>query len=571
MTTAGNEAITLPTAPVKSGYTFDGWFFDKDVWSQQLSANSLVSAPITQNTSVYAKFTENVIPDPEYTITFIVDGVTYHSISTAGNEIIVIPTDPQKDGYTFEGWYFDKDVWSQPLTANSLISAPISQNLSVYAKFSENEAPKYTISFVVDGTTYHTILTSGNENITLPANPQKDGFTFDGWYWDKDVWSSELTATSLINVAITSDKAVYAKFTAIPVVPKYNIYFIADGYTYHIINTSGNEAIVLPEDPTKEGHAFDGWYWDRNVWTYEFTENSVLNQQLTADVYVYAYFISNNISDGSLGLSYSFNKDKGGYIVTGIGACVDSEVTIPTMYNSYPVVGIADSAFAGCFRITKITVQNSVTFIEDEAFYNCVNLTSLELPDSIDRIGTDVLKNTPILDDDTYWSDGVLYIDNYLIEARENLTGSYSIKDGTVAVLDYAFENCSSLTSVYIPNTVTYLGKYAFRNCTNLETVTLPNSIDSINTYTFAYCENLKSITVPSGVTYIGSSAFYNCTNLTDVVIPDTVEEIASSAFSNCSNINYEIVDEHLKYLGNWLFGVTDDTITSATLKAYEE
>ena len=571
LTIAGNATIVLPTAPEKSGYTFDGWFFDKDVWSQQLSANSLVSAPITQNTSVYAKFTENVIPDdpdPEYTITFIVDGVTYHSISTAGNEIIVIPTDPQKDGYTFEGWYFDKDVWSQPLTANSLVSAPLSQNLSVYAKFSENEAPKYTISFVVDGTTYHSILTAGNENITLPANPQKDGFTFDGWYWDKDVWSSELTATSLSNVAITSNKTVYAKFTEIiPEVQKYNVYFVVDGATYHTINTSGNEAIILPQNPTKDGHTFNGWFWDKDVWTYSFDGNSLLNLQLTADLQVYAYFIPNNRIDGSLGLEYTFDEESDGYIVKGIGSCVDTEIIIPTTYNSKPVIGIAESAFAGCFRVTKITIQNSVKFIDDDAFYNCINLNSLVLPDGIDTLGTDILFNTPLFNNSVYWEDGVLYIGNYLVSAKASLAGDYTVKEGTVAILDYAFSNCSLLKNVFIPNSVTYLGKYAFNNCINLGQVTLPSNITAINAYTFSGCEQLKSINIPNGILSIGNYAFSNCSALTNVTIPDSVQEIHKYAFNNCANINYEIVDGNLKYIGNWLFGVVDDTLTSANLK----
>lgn len=66
---------------------------------------------------------------------FRVDGEIYATINTSGNEVITIPADPQKDGYDFDGWYFDDGVWEKPFMANSLLNAAISSNMSVYAKF----------------------------------------------------------------------------------------------------------------------------------------------------------------------------------------------------------------------------------------------------------------------------------------------------------------------------------------------------------------------------------------------------------------------------------------------------
>ena len=323
----------------------------------------------------------------------------------------------------------------------------------------------------------------------------------------------------------------------------------------------------MPQNPVKDGHTFNGWFWDKDVWTYSFDGNSLLNLQLTADLHVYAYFIPNNRVDGSLGLEYTFDEASDGYIVKGIGSCVDTEIIIPTTYNSKPVIGIAESAFAGCFRVTKITIQNSVKFIDDDAFYNCINLNSLVLPDGIDTLGTDILFNTPLFNNSVYWEDGVLYIGNYLVSAKASLVGDYTVKEGTVAILDYAFANCSLLKNVFIPNSVTYLGKYAFNNCINLGQVTLSSNITAINAYTFSGCEQLKSINIPNGVVSIGNYAFSNCSALTNVTIPDSVQEIHKYAFNKCDNINYEIVDGNLKYIGNWLFGVVDDTLTSANLK----
>lgn len=71
-----------------------------------------------------------------YKLYFRVDGEVYAVIDTSGDEVISIPADPVKDGYTFAGWFWDENVWEKPFTANSLLDAPISGNMSVYAKFS---------------------------------------------------------------------------------------------------------------------------------------------------------------------------------------------------------------------------------------------------------------------------------------------------------------------------------------------------------------------------------------------------------------------------------------------------
>ncbi len=74
---------------------------------------------------------------------------------------------------------------------------------------------KFTISFDVDGTIVHTIETDGKSVIEAPANPVKAGYTFDGWYWDKDTWQKPFTINSLLDAPISSDMAVYAKFSPI--------------------------------------------------------------------------------------------------------------------------------------------------------------------------------------------------------------------------------------------------------------------------------------------------------------------------------------------------------------------
>ena len=102
---------------------------------------------------------------------------------------------------------------------------------------------------------------------------------------------------------------------------------------------------------------------------------------------------------------------------------------------------------------------------------------------------------------------------------------------------DSAFNACSGLTSVSIPNSVTSIGSYAFNGCRGLTSVSIPNSVTSIGGIAFSYCIGLTSVTIPNGVTSIGSFAFYSCSGLTSVSIGNSVTSIGRCAFYGCSGL----------------------------------
>ena len=104
---------------------------------------------------------------------------------------------------------------------------------------------------------------------------------------------------------------------------------------------------------------------------------------------------------------------------------------------------------------------------------------------------------------------------------------------------NYAFSNCSSLTSVTIPDSITSIGNYAFENCSGLTSVTIPYSVTSIGNYAFKNCSGLTSVIIPNSVTSIGYLAFSNCSGLTSITIPNSVTSIGNNAFLNVNNIVY--------------------------------
>ncbi len=114
---------------------------------------------------------------------------------------------------------------------------------------------------------------------------------------------------------------------------------------------------------------------------------------------------------------------------------------------------------------------------------------------------------------------------------------SITIPDSVTSISKVAFAGCSSLTSITIPNSVTSIGSYAFKNCSSLASITIPNSVTSIIQDTFLDCSSLKSITIPDSVTSIGSYAFASCSSLTSITIPNSVTSIGSYAFAGCSSL----------------------------------
>ena len=110
------------------------------------------------------------------------------------------------------------------------------------------------------------------------------------------------------------------------------------------------------------------------------------------------------------------------------------------------------------------------------------------------------------------------------------------IKDGVTSIGNFAFYNCTSLTSITIPDSVTSIELAAFNNCNNLTSITIPDSVTSIGDSAFELCNKLSSITLSNNITSIGNWAFHGC-HLTSITIPDSVTSIGAMAFYSCSNL----------------------------------
>ena len=150
--------------------------------------------------------------------------------------------------------------------------------------------------------------------------------------------------------------------------------------------------------------------------------------------------------------------------------------------------------------------------------------------------------------------DGMVEITKYIgsaekVDIPEKIDGK-----SVTSIGDEAFYDCTSITSVIIPDGVVSMGVSAFGCCTNLESITLPDSVTNIFDWAFNRCSNLTSITIPDGVMRICDGVFNECSGLTKVVIPNSVTQIGVAAFQCCTSLTSISISNGVTSIGDGAF-----------------
>ena len=146
-----------------------------------------------------------------FKLNFVVDDAVYATIDTSGDEVIVLPETPTKENHSFDGWYWDKDTWQTPFTANSLLDAPLSSDTSVYAKFSLNTIQGVTFEDVettYDGTE-KTIAVSNLPDGASVSYDKANTYTNAGEYTITATISQENHEDLQLTATLTINKATY--------------------------------------------------------------------------------------------------------------------------------------------------------------------------------------------------------------------------------------------------------------------------------------------------------------------------------------------------------------------------
>lgn len=267
------------------------------------------------------------------------------------------------------------------------------------------------------------------------------------------------------------------------------------------------------------------------------------------------------------GLDFARNRDLPGWAVVDIGTCGDTDLVIPARYRGEPVTRIAASAFDSCDFMTGITIPDSIRSIDRMAFFNCTGLTDIKLPEGVLQLGSQafygcsglthitipagvksmgaclfpycnrlerlvVAKENPV-----YHSAGNCIIETAgktLVSVCQN---SVLPQDGSILTLGEQVFFGSGINDVFLPDSITAIGKGAFEYNGCLTEITIPNRVTTIGDYAFFLCSELTEVTLGTRVTTVGSCAFRECRRLPRIVLPNGVSEIGSQSFYDCNSL----------------------------------
>jgi len=260
------QGAELPTDVEKSGYTFAGWY-ENDRFEG--SAVTAISDTEYGDKTYYAKWMSKT-----YSVTLNTNGGTIKSGNVTNysyGEGAELPTDVEKSGHTFAGWYENEELTGSAVAA---ISDTDYGDKTYYARWTSKT---YSITFNTDGGTIKGNYVTGysyGEGAVLPTDVEKSGYTFAGWYDNEELTGSTVTAISDTEYG---DKTYYAKWTANTYSVKLHLNGgnLADGVSDITAYTYGN-SIELPDrsEIVRSGYMFSGWYADEGFKDGPYTEIS---------------------------------------------------------------------------------------------------------------------------------------------------------------------------------------------------------------------------------------------------------------------------------------------------------
>ena len=247
-TVEDGKTVTQPTDPTKEGFDFDGWYTDNTTFKNKYD----FSTPVKSDFTLYAKWTEKQVT--KHTVKFDTNGGSEVADATVEDgKTVAQPTDPTKDDYDFDGWYTDNTTFKNKYD----FSTPVKSDFTLYAKWTEKQVTKHTVKFDTNGGSEVADATvEDGKTVAQPTDPTKDDHDFDGWYTDNTTFKNKYD----FSAPVKSDFTLYAKWIKNEAEMFTVTFDSAGGSTVADQTVEKGAAAVEPEEPTREGYSFLGWY-----------------------------------------------------------------------------------------------------------------------------------------------------------------------------------------------------------------------------------------------------------------------------------------------------------------------
>ena len=610
--------IVKPKEPTKSGYTFCGWYIDDEKWS-------FSGYLVTEDIELTAVWAENV-----YSISLISDNYSCE-ISISYMDDIDLPTPVHQSEYIFEGWYDENG------NLFSLETYTLTNDITLTAKWLR----PYKIIFDSNGgNTIDDYI--GNSRVVkeLPI-PEREDYRFNGWYYENEkivapfeydfdfditLKASWVNVGELFDYVIVDDtSARIVKYNGVDknvVIPNTiegdqiieisNTTFVDCTDIISLVipstvlkidnglleNCNVIEKLKISDDiPTTMKNLFNAnspYQVPESLKTISFNDGSELNanffegmnRKFTIELaqnlsYLYGSIVELGKYADSLIIPKSV-KSSSYRLFFGFGYSLIQNIYYNGSIDDWCAIQIGNT-----YINTGIEYESSGNpMAYAEHFYMLNNdneyyeVTELVIPDTVSSIGAfqfSGLKNLVSV----VISNNVIKIDRYAFAGCTNLKNIIFKNASQLETIEFsAFERCSSLENIELPDNLTSIGFNAFNRCSSLNSVVLPERLTSIESYAFFYCYNIEHVyykgtietwcnldigiiettpmqrgahfymlgsnneyyevtelVIPDTVSSIDVYQFYGFSYITKVIIPLSVVDIGASAFSGCDNL----------------------------------
>ena len=373
--TDSDGMMRQPMTPTRDGYTFTGWYWVSDLsvlTEEQKEQNKVdFTQPVTKpHVTMYAQWVKN---QDEINVLYAANGgqfadgnETMQGVADADGKLRQPPT-PTRDGYTFAGWYWHADYsgYTDEQKAADKVDfdqAVTGQTVTMFAQWTKDEVQNETDVLYVanggkfaDGQEVQQGLTDSDGMMRQPAEPTREGYTFDGWYWHADYsgYTDEQKAADKVDFSrpVQSDVNIYAQWTknADAQAEQITVKFV-DNFngTESSAEVKKGEAVAKPADPTYDGWTFEGWSStlkdDEGNWEYTPVDFSkaVEDEDQDGVVTYYAFYSENQAAaDDAANGEEAAGQDVAGDDANATGDDADESSIAPQTGDATNVAAVA--------------------------------------------------------------------------------------------------------------------------------------------------------------------------------------------------------------------------------------